>query len=86
MRRQWEPERGNFTLRRQRRAWASAADNATALRLALLRRTDANRDERCIRGTSLRTAGRGPFSQELRGITGWPAISGDEDFIVLTLH
>ena len=61
-------------------------DDAAACDRSLLRRADANRDERGIRSACLGTAGSASLTEELRLITSWPAIGGNEDLVVLTLN
>jgi len=52
----------------------------------LFRRSDANRDQRSIGRRPHGTTGRASFAQELRLISGRPAIGRHQDFIVLALH
>lgn len=53
---------------------------------SLLRRADANRDQRCIRGAGHRPARRTSFTEELRLIARRAAIGGNQDLVVLTLY
>lgn len=52
----------------------------------LLRRADANRDQRRIRSAWHRAAGRASLAEKLCLIARRAAVSGDQDFIVLALH
>src|SRR5271155_6046219 len=51
----------------------------------LLRRGDANRDQRRVGGACRGTAGRASFGQKLRRISGRPTIGGDQNFVFVTL-
>src|ERR1700722_2496373 len=53
--------------------------------LSLLRRADADRDQRSVSRACLRTAGGPLFAEELGRIACRPAISGDQNLIVLAL-
>ena len=82
---QWECERGNFApCRSIYRKNRSTPSKRRAARL--LRRANANRDQWRIRRTWHRTAGSASFAEELRLIARCPAVSGDQDFIVLAFH
>jgi hypothetical protein len=52
----------------------------------LLRRADANRDQRRIRSTWHRAAGSASIAEKLCLIARRAAVSGDQNFIVLALH
>ena len=52
----------------------------------LLRRSDANRDQRSVGRRTRGTAGRPSFAEELRLISGRAAIGRHQDFVVLALH
>ena len=52
----------------------------------LLRRRDANRDQRRVGRAGRGAAGSASFGQELRRISGRPAIGRDQNFVVLALR
>jgi hypothetical protein len=68
----------------------TAARPAAARRIItvrrLLRRPDANRNQRGVGWACLGTAGCPSFTEELRLIAGWSAIRRHQNFVVLALH
>ena len=65
---------------------AAADDQLTKLCRRLLRRTDANRNQRRIGRARIGAAGSPSFAQELRLIAGRSAIGRYQNFVVLALH